>query len=490
MLVKTISYVTIFSLLLPMAGPFLPEARANSKGEKVAATQSSTDTGAFDSAKPCPTSLDLRFEERGDVTMFHAQLSHLRRHYGKPGFEQKLQELVKKHWPEAKRIEISPTYWERVLSIVDMQRVRHFAVTLLREEDSKGYKGLQDEDYYWFDHHMKHIMLTGSTAGDLRHPLDRMTENVIKKMARSKAPKGTSKEEWELVKAEGIARVSEMFTFLSRWRVINGKIIDAKGAAAARKMAIFALGAIGAGVLVGTMVVSGPLIGGAGAAAGGMSSNPVVAGLLIKVAETAAGSLLGIVGAPAAMMVQDSYLMLSEADKQSKNNFTDLNCELMKRIEIWKSHAAEEYLTAAVTGGALGLAGGALTMTRAGAQMVLYATGFGVGVAQLFALGKMSIKTVEALAHYRMAEEALEAGNRDLALQLLHKARDLSQEAGEKALESIILGVLSYYLTQNFRGAMKNGAGAIRVLYANSADTLPMAEKGVEELFFPPSDKK
>lgn len=484
MLLKTISYVTIFSLLLPMAGPFLPEARANTKGEKIVEAK---DSVASDAAKPCPISLDLRFEERGDVTMFHAQLSHLRRHYGKPGFEQKLQELVKKHWPEAKRIEISPTYWERILSIVDMQRVRHFAALLLREDH---YQGLQDEDYYWFDHHMKHIMLTGSTAGDLRHPLDKMTENVIKKMARSKAPKGYSKEEWELVKAEGIARVSEMFTFLSRWRVINGKIIDAKGAAAARKMAIFALGAIGAGVLVGTMVVSGPLIGGAGAAAGGLSSNPVVAGLLVKVAETAAGSLLGIVGAPAAMMVQDSYLMISEADKQSKNNFTDLNCELMKRIEIWKSHAAEEYLTAAVTGGALGLAGGALTMTRAGAQMVLYATGFGVGVAQLFALGKMSIKTVEALAHYKMAEEALEAGNRELALQLLHKARDLSQEAGEKALESIILGVLSYYLTQNFRGAMKNGAGAIRVLYANSADTLPTAEKGVEELFIPPPEKK
>jgi hypothetical protein len=29
--------------------------------------------------------------------------------------------------------------------------------------------------------------------------------------------------------------------------------------------------------------------------------------------------------------------------------------------------------------------------------------------------------------------------------------------------------------------AMKSGAGSIRVLYANSADTIPMAEKEVED---------
>ncbi len=471
MMNKLISKLLLVAILNQIFLPFTQEALANTNK-----TESPAQT---DLAKPCPLTLDIRFEERGDVTMFHAQLSKLNRHYGKSTFESKLQELIKAHWPQPKRIEISPTFWERVLSIVDMQRVRHFASLLLRQDH---HQGLRDDDYYWFDHHMKHIMLTGSTAGDLRHPLDKMTENVIKKMAKAKAPKEYTKESWEMVKTEGIARVSEMFTFLSRWRVINGQIIDMKGAIAARKMALFALAAIGAGVLIGTMVVSGPLIAGAGSAAGGLSANPVVAGLLVKVAETAAGSMLGVVGAPAAMMIQDSYLMYSEADKQSKNNQTDLNCELMKRIQIWKSNAAEEYLSAAVTGGALGFAGGALTMTRAGAQMVLYATGFGVGVAQLFAVGKMSMKTVEALAYYRLAEDALEAGDRALAVQLLHHARDLSQEAGEKALESIILAVLSYYLVNNFKGAVKNGAGAIRVLYANSADTLPTAEKGVEDL--------
>jgi hypothetical protein len=426
----------------------------------------------------CPQNLEVNLQERSEIGMFHAKLSSLLRHYGKPSFESKLQSIVNEHWPKPKGIEISPTYWERTLSLVDMARVRHFISLTLKQND---YQGIEDEDYYWFERHMKHIMLTGSTANDLRHNFEKHTANLIKKISKSKATKEYSKEEWEVVKAEAIARVSEMFTFLSRWRVINGKIIDEKGAAAAQTIAILAIGAVGAGVLVSTMVISGPMVAGAGAYAGTFSANPVVSGLLVKVAETAAGSLLGVVGAPAAMMVQDSYFTLSEASKQSKNNQSTYTCELVKRVNIWKSQATGDYFQAAVSGGALGFAGGALTMTRAGAQMVLYATGFGVGVAQLFATGKMGIKTVEALAHYKMAEEALAAGNRELAVQLLHKARDLSQAAGEKALESIIIGVLSYYLVNNFLPAMKSGAGSIRVLYANSADTIPMAEKEVED---------
>jgi hypothetical protein len=106
----------------------------------------------------------------------------------------------------------------------------------------------------------------------------------------------------------------------------------------------------------------------------------------------------------------------------------------------------------------------------------------GVGVAQLYALGKMSITTIESLAFYKMAEEAEAAGNHDMALQYLYESRDLSQEAGEHALEAVIIATLSYHVGNHFTHALHDGASAIRQLYAASADTLPTAAKAAMNL--------
>jgi hypothetical protein len=426
---------------------------------------------------PCSATMELTMKERDAIGMFHAYLSHLLYKYGKPDFEEALGKIVANSWPRAKVIQVAPTFYERAVNLVDQERLKNsIALTV----------GLDSPLWDPFNKDMGKITLMDGFAevpGGYRPgrapTLEKQTMKLLAAIRGSQPPpkRGFTREEFEQVKAEAIARVSEMYSYLMRWSMINRGLIDERGAASAKKIAVIGVGMIGAGVLVSTMMVSGPLVAGAGAYAGSLSTNPVVSALLVKLGEAAAGSLLGVVGAPAVHVIKDANHTLSEAGKRSANLQTSYACELSRQIDEWKAEGGGPYLSAALYGGAMGLGGGALTFTRASAQVVLYATGFGVGVAQLYSLGKMSSLAMESLAYYKLAEEAEAAGEHEKAVKLLYHSRDLAQDAREKGLESIIIGVLTHYLTEHFRTAMVEGENAIRVLYANSADTLPLAGK-------------
>lgn len=417
----------------------------------------------------CAHRLELSLKEHDALVMFHARLSHLLNHWGRPSFEAKLDEIVGAHWPRPQVIEPSPFFMEKALNLVDQARLKNsIALTI----------GTDDEDWGWFDQTMRTITLMNMTGHSLMHPLDKMAIRLLQKIKA--APKRNSqitKAQFELIKAEALARLADMHTFLLRWRVLNGQMIDDRAAASAKTVAVVALGLVGGAVLVSTLVVAGPAVSGAGAAAAGLSTNPVVSALLVKVAETAAGAAIGFVGAPAAVMAQDSYETLTEALKQSANRQTNFNCELGIEIARWEEKAPGRLGTAALMGAGIGALGGAMTFSTTSAKLVLYATGLGVGVAQLYAVGKLTITGVEALVFYRLAEEAAAEGDRPMALRHLHRARDLAQEAGEYGLESIIIATLSYHVSNHFFHALTEGAGAIRQLYAASADTLPTAAK-------------
>lgn len=416
----------------------------------------------------CAPTKELNLAESSALHGFNSLLSNLSRSYGRPTFEVELRQMIDNAWPKTKLIQVSPTFFERAENLVDQARLRNsIALTV----------GLESDVWDKFDKHMRHITLTGSTANDLINPFDKTAARLIKaiKAAGKPASSRDTGDEWKLKKAEALARVSNMYAYLARWRVINGDISDQRAAASAKNVAMLALGLVGTGVLCSTFLISGPMVTGAGALTAGMTSNAVMASLLAKLAETAAGSMLGVIGAPAAQAMQDSYTTLSEASKQSQNRQTNYSCELSKSMAQWRETAINGYVSAAGSGALIGAGGGLLTFTKPGAKLVLYATGFGVGIAQLYTLGKMSELTMESLAYYKMAQEAEVEGDNAKARQLLFKARDLSQAAGQKGLESIIIATLSVYVTANFRHALNAGETAIRQLYANSADTLPLA---------------
>lgn len=420
------------------------------------------------SAEPssaCSPSLELSQPEQSSYLMFNARLSHLMYDYGRETFEARLQSIVENYYPKTKVIQISPFYYERVANLIDQARLRHVVAKTI---------GLDSDTWLRFERIMKDITLLGSQGYDLMNPLDKVS---IALMNAINSSSGSAQD-----KVEAIARVSQMNEYLLRWRVHNGQIIDEQAAVQARKVAIFGVGLVGAGVLCSTLVVSAPIVSGAGALAAGVSTSPVTSAILVKLAETAAGAAIGFVGAPAAVVTQNSYHALSEAAKQSANKQTEFSCEMDKQIQEWKAKAGNSLLSAALTGAGMGMVGGLLTMSARSAQAVLYTTGFGVGVAQLYAVGKLSVTAVQSVAYYKMAEDAEAAGRHDLALKYLFHARDLAQEAGEHGLESVIIATLSYHVTAHFTHALREGESAIRQLYAASADTLPTAAKAVSEL--------
>lgn len=418
----------------------------------------------------CPITMALTMKEYDAIRMFHARLSHLQYKYGKPDFEASLEQIVKNSWPKAKVIQVSASFVERAINMVDQARLRH-AIALTA--------GLESAAWEDFEGEMKRVTLMEGYVVTKWEKFPKQTVKLYEAIKKSKATRknSLSPEQYEVLKAEAIARVSDMASYLLRWSVINRGLLDERAAVAHKQLAVIGIGVIGGGVMVSTMIASSAIVAGAGAYAGTLSANPATSAILVKVGEVAGGVALGVVGAPAAQAIGDSHRTYSEAKKQSANLQTSFSCELSKQMKEWKERGASPYLTAAMYGGGLGAVGGALTFTRAGSYGVLAVTTGAVAVAQAHAILKTGSLAWQAIDYYRLAQEASDAGDHDKALKLLFKARDLSQEAQEKGLEMVIIGTLSGYIIGNFRTALVQGEQAIRTLYANSADTIPLAGK-------------
>lgn len=408
--------------------------------------------------------------EHDALIMFHARLSHLDKKYGKPDFEAALAKITWDSWPKVKMIQVSPTFVERAINMMDQARLRH-AIALTA--------GLDGEAWQEFEREMKSVTLMG---GYVATKWDKFPKQTIKlydaiKQSRPSRQNSVSPEQYMMLKAEAIARVSDMASYLLRWSVINSGLIDERAAVAHKQLAVIGVGAIGGGVMLSTMIASGAIVAGAGAYAGTLSANPATSALLVKLGEVAGGMALGVVGAPAAQAISDSHRTYSEAKKQSENLQTSFSCELGKQMKVWKDRGASPYLTAAVYGGGLGAVGGTLTLSKVGSQIVLYGTTGAVIVAQGSTILETGSLAWQSVDYFRLAQEASDAGEHEKAIKLLYKARDLSQEAQAKGLESAIIATLSAYIIGNFRTAMVFGEQAIRTMYANSADTIPLAGK-------------
>lgn len=415
---------------------------------------------------PCAPSFELSMEEHDALTHFRILLGHLSPFYGKPEFETKLKTMVRNEWPKAEVIQVSPFFAEKAMNLVDQARLRNAVARMI---------SLESKSWERFERVMMNITVFDSIAGDLMNPMDQVVLSLLDEVGRVRNFTKIPDKKWKQLRTEALTRIADMNTYLLRWKVLNGQMIDDIAAAEAKKVAMVAIGLVGAGVLMSTFVVAGPLVSGAGSAAGALSSNPVTAALLVKVAETAAGSTIGFFGAPAALTIEDTYHVLSEASKQSANRQTNFNCELSKEIGKWQSKAPGRLLSASMVGAGMGAAGGLLTFTSISAKAVLVGTAFGVSVAQLYSLGRMTEKTIDALAYYKMAEEAEDQGDHIMAVTYLKQARNLAQEAGDYAVESILVATLTYHVSNHFLHALHEGESAIRQLYAASADTLPTA---------------
>lgn len=429
----------------------------------------------------CPISMELNDMEKDAYIGFHGRLSRLNSHYGKDSFDTKLNELLELQWPTAKVIDTSPLFVEKVLNKVEQQYLIHAIASTIGLDHPQWdsfFRVMRGVTLYVYEN-PRGIGNSQLFAKNTEKLMTTIRDLPLRKMKK----KNLTQEEANVLKARALTMIANMHIYLERQSAINGELLRLRVQALKAKFTFNLIRYGTIGILVVSTIYAGPLIAIAGTAARGLVADIVIGAQLAKLGQVAAGGGLGVVGAPVGYAFTSSSSAMNQAERDSLNNGTVYACELNKKFQEWKNQGASPYLKAALKGAGWGLAGGALTLTRIGSQIVLHATTFGVGVGQLYALHQMNDNTMRGLAEYRLALMAQESGDNALAKEHLRKSRDYFQIAGDKRMESLVIGILSVsFAAGDLRAAMSQGEDMIRVMYANSSDTLPAAFQSAIDL--------
>lgn len=453
-------------LILILALP-TPQAFASSSAPAAGAS-----TGPVE--VQCAASVQLTSGERGAIVSFNSRLSGLWRHYGKDSFESSLRERLKDYDPQAKLIEVSPLFMEKILYFIDVYRLRHAIERTIGQDDKKWAE---------FERTMWSVVMHEGGYSNKHGLFDKKVEKLLLHIKNSDRRIQSpviqySVEQRKKYIDDAVLQLANMYVTLGRLSVINRQAVYERAEDASRKMAVMAIALVSGGVLVASTVYAGPIVVAAGLSAGSLSANAATAALLVKLGQVAAGAGLGIVGAPTGKLLSDSTQVLFRADSNSKNLRTTYSCEIEKQLQEMKNRGLKPYINAALAGGTIGLGGGLITLAGSNiSRALLLVTSLGVGVAAVSSATELTENTIYSLAEYRLAMIAIEKGPeyRAEALAHLHKSREYAQAAGEVAVEGVIVAVLATSIGLEFKGAIIEGGAAIRGIFANSSDTLPMS---------------
>lgn len=415
----------------------------------------------------CPVNMDITRDEAEALNRFNNKMrSGLARYYATDKFQAQLNDIIENSWPSEQVLEISPTFMEKALNLVD----QHYLIDSIQRTI-----GIESPEWEEFHRVMRNVTtfenLTGNKHGMFTKKTQKLIE-AVKKASSSRMNKVTrDKQEQETIKARTIVRIADMFIYLERWSEINREISRLRAQGVGKQLLLTAMTVTGTGLLIASTVYAGPILAAAGAAGASLSSDIVIASLLARLAQVAAGASVGAVGGPASVLMVDSGRSLLNAGRYSKNNHTVYACEIDKQFSQWKKRGINPYLKGMLIGGGIGVFLGPLTATQVTARLTLTATGLGVGLVEAHILKGLSYNALEAIAEYRLAMEAFEQGDREGAIEHLHASREFAQEAKEAGLEAIVVSVLATHIGGHFREAMILGKDAIIKLLATSTDT-------------------
>jgi hypothetical protein len=420
-----------------------------------------------DSPGLCPVSMELSRAESLEFNDFDARLKHVRRHLGRSSFQKKLNDVIATNWPEKKVIDVSTVFIEKILYRVEQEYLKNEIAQTV---------GLDHPQWAYFERTLKYITIHNGYGPEQNKDLAAATQKLQEDIKNLNSFTNQSTElEMEIIKARAVTRLANMYLFLERWNILNREISRLQLKTLGRKAFLAALGITAGGLIIASTIYAGPILAAAGAMGAKLSTDVVVAAQLARLAQVATGGAFGAAGAPTALLLTDTSNAYFEANRLSKNQKTVFVCELDKQIQDWKNRGVSPYLKASIIGGSMGLIGGALTLSKTGAKVVLYATAFGVGVAQLYSVQNFSSNTMQGLAEYALAVEAHAAGEREEAIEHLHASSDHFRAAKESFLNSVVVGVLAASIGKDFKSALMQGEATIRSLFSASADTLPFA---------------
>lgn len=441
------------------------------------------------SATQCPVDVRLKSEEKRALRIFNDRMEGLLSHYGRNSMPAALASIVEREYPDKRVIEVSPAFYEHALHYIDFAYVfNDIEMTIgknhslwSRTGDFRRYR-----DKVMSGHH------NGLRTWE-RERFDAATENiidVIQNLTPSQMRKrGLTQEETDIIKSRAMTGIINTYMIVGQWDEIY-KAIQAENARWMRDMALeiglFALTgfALPGGLFVWTTIKAASLMQKTARLAVATSrSSGLVAARVTTMSDVFMASGLGAVGAPAGLRILDASGAVAESIRVSRNTDTILICQLGRQINALNARGLAPYFKAAVIGGTVGAAGAGITaISPAFARAVLEVTRYGVFVAQGYSIYSFGSSTVYSIQEFGYAQDAIENGDRDLALQHLRLAREHAVHANDAFMNALLLSLLTTQIQGNYsqvvskmKIAMGMAAVEIRALYASSADTLPTA---------------
>lgn len=243
------------------------------------------------------------------------------------------------------------------------------------------------------------------------------------------------------------------------------------------RQAAFAVG--GMAILFATIKLGPPLVAGGGALTTAM-------GLGALTGETGASMTIGAVGGAAAEGVKAAYEIVSRAYFRSLENATPFNCELQKSMETYDQTGALKH------GALFGVTAGGVGTVIANfiPKITLWLLGGAVVVGQVNETGQSAYHTYKAIESYRLADaltnlsnvpQGMQAEQLALVKEALNESHRHAHDAGEHAVASMIVGLLTkaFYVDGEFKHALHEGKQMIKSLMAYSADTVPSVAMAV-----------
>jgi hypothetical protein len=424
-------------------------------------------------AESCPVNLDLTLEESSSLLSFNASMTKLARYYGTTQFQAKLTRAITSEWPSKKAIDVSPTFLERTLNIIDQQYLKDSIAETV---------GLDSPDWQAFERVMSRVTqkegLTENKHGEFTKTGQRLLES-IKELAigQSKNRTLTDQASLDIAKAKAVLRITNMVVYLERWSVINREIAKNRGQDARAKLTMAALGLTAGGIMGASLLYSSIIIDSATAFGASLTTNPAAAAVVSRITQTLAVGGLGGAGTPVSHFLVDAVGAHLNADYDAKTKSTLYVCELDKQLQNWKRAGTNPYLQDVLLGFGVGVGGTLLTyVAKAGAQFVLWTTTGLVLVSQ-------TKPTLDAISNYAESEkerqEAMRAffkkGDRQEAITHLKKSLALANQYHQDFLQVIVMATLTHAFTASFKTALLEGDRIVRALFANSADTIPQA---------------
>ncbi len=464
---KSFGFFFAPSLLLPMVASIVATAQISFPASVQASDSQDSRSESLPAAQDvCETRRALTIQERDALSTFNSELSWLANYRSGADrngvtYQQKFSAILLKYEGKFQSEELKDAAGERVLFEQFQQLL--FTTTGLENADFKRLTNVYRTVEYF----------ASGTPRELREGIGGMQDRIAKwnqqQLAKVNAASVSnevkaSKTLQSLSQTENVLAALDVVGQTLNYRMIkNNEQLDDK-LASYRQYFWSALG--GAGV-VGTLVVSAPVVSTASATAG-------VAGVLM------AGCSIGAVGGGAAALLQRQYQSYADAWIESANHHTNYACELRRAIENNHETLFHAFREGAVHGGIAGCAftGAGMVAPQVTVYGVTAAVAIATGADGVMAAkdGYMATKTYlvyRSLIALQKAEQSAEDPAK--AAEYLRQAQQYAKNSGAHTLNTILVGIVLTGGPSEIAHAIQHGREAIVALIGKSSDNAAVA---------------